>query len=204
MGGVKDTATFKTSDPPEVRITNYTHKDFQKILKYIECLPTAKDFKLAEVTEAEPDGGIHFIIDVHGKGSELLGRIICRLTLWFTYDGVEEDNIIGVKTLQKLLAFWGTLKLDKNLYDPEKKTGFELQKGIAITGYNRKGKKPPSRYGFTFKYWAKAQREYEDEKRPKIEADAERQRLNMIADGIRNDDRIRTEIQRLIQKETGK
>lgn len=193
---IQDTVNFKTSEPPVSRVTNFKHEDFDRFLDYLEMMPEAKGFKIAPTTEEEPDGGVHISFELSGKGSELLGRLICRVTVWFITDPVSEENVIGIKLLQKLTTLWGTMNLDKNL----RERGFELQSGIISAGYKRKSGQSPTRYGFTFKYYSEKQKEYEEEMKKKLEADAQRKRYNDIADAVKEDDRVKVQIERLVKR----
>lgn len=188
---INEKAEFKTKDYPVLRVTNMTHEDFWKFLDYVKAMPAAKDFKLVEV---------QFLLDTHGQGPESGGRIIDRVMLWFEFEGVEEEYIIGVKAWNKVLGFQGSLNLDNYLYDREKKTGWQMQNGIMIDDYDWTDKKPPVKFGFTFKYYSKEQRKIEDEAKTELEEKNKRNLYNTVADAIKNDDRVRTQIERLLKE----
>lgn len=190
---MKDEAKFKVIKCPPIRATQAT-KAFKNFIEYICSI--GKGFELVKVTEEEPDGGIHFQLEIMGKGTEVDGRFIDRVMLWFTSELEQDDYVISVKGWEKIMEFYGKLKLDKTLVEK----GWLIQKTVAVTGYNMEDDSPPSRFGFTFKYMPELQQELEKEAMVHKRANVKQQLFNDIADGIKNDDRIRVQLERFIKE----
>lgn len=154
-----------------------------------------KNFELVKVTTEEPDGGVHYFLEIMGKGTEVDGRVIDRMTLWFTADFKTEQYVIGSEVWEKIMRFYGKIKLDKNLQEK----GWLIQQTLAVTGYNIEDNKPPSRFGFTFKYIPALQEELEKEALARREQNRKQQLANDVAEAIKKDDGVRAQIERLIK-----
>lgn len=176
--GVSDKLTIQKLESPSVRVMSLPQAELKRLVKEVILkLPQAAGFKLIEPSDAHPDDGIHFSVDLNDAGSVLRGRAPELMYLWFDNPySKKKDSVLSEDTRARVLAFRDALRTNEELL----KAFLFIRSNVIYTGYSLDDEYEPRRFAFTFEYYPEAQRTLD----LSLAQDDERNRIGVLRNEI--------------------